>query len=66
MRSLTIDEKITIKGALSRYGVPSLPLASLDMEQAVLLFPLCTGRSIKFFYPHRVFVRAASYPRKRS
>jgi hypothetical protein len=48
MRSLTLDEKISIKGTLSRYGV--LSLVSLDMEQAVWFFSRCTGRSIKFFY----------------
>jgi hypothetical protein len=48
MRPLTLQEKISIKGALSRYGVPSL--VSLDMEQAIWFFHRCTGRSVKFFY----------------
>lgn len=50
MRSLTLDEKISIKGALSRYGVPNSILNNLDMENAVWFFGRCTGRSIKFYY----------------
>jgi hypothetical protein len=48
IRPLTLHEKISIKGALSRYGVPSL--VNLDMAQAVWFFSRCTGRSVKFFY----------------
>lgn len=49
MRPLTLDEKISVKGVLSRYD-GFTDLASLDMEEAVKLFSHCTGRSIKYYY----------------
>jgi hypothetical protein len=50
MRSLTLNEKISIKGVLSRYGVPSSYLVRLCMENAVWFFGQCTGRSITHYH----------------
>ena len=46
MRNLTLQEKITIKGILSRYGVPVDILVRLTMKDAVWFFWRCTGRSV--------------------
>lgn len=47
MRPLTLHEKISIKGILTRY-MEVMP--RLNMEEAVWFFHRCTGRSVKFFY----------------
>ena len=48
MRQLTLNEKISIKGTLSRYGV--LGLANISTEQVLDTFYRCTGRSARDFY----------------
>lgn len=50
MRKLTLDEKISIKGVLSRYGVPYYHLNNLDMQSAVWFFGRCVAGSIAFYY----------------
>jgi hypothetical protein len=47
MRSLTLNEKISIKGKLARKGII---LPKLTMEQAVFLWERCYGISIKYYY----------------
>jgi hypothetical protein len=47
MRDLTLDEKITIKGKLSKKGVI---VPKLTMATAVFLWGACYGFSIAFYY----------------
>lgn len=44
MRTLTLDEKISIKGQLARKGVLPRVLATLNMRVALNLFWICYGR----------------------
>lgn len=50
MRQLTLNEKISIKGTLQRYGVPKKILLNLDMENAVWFWYRCTGNTITKYY----------------
>lgn len=50
MRTLTLNEKISIKGVLASYGTPASILVKLNTSDAVWLFGRCTGRSVSFFY----------------
>jgi hypothetical protein len=50
MRPLTLNEKITLKGILAKFGTPAGILARLLMEDAVYFFGRCTGQSI-IHYP---------------
>lgn len=49
MRNLTLNEKITIKGILDRYGVASENLVNMEMGDACYFFGRCTGTSIKYY-----------------
>lgn len=57
MRELTLDEKISIKGALSRYGSPASILVSLNTEDAIFIFGRCTGRSISDYAKYNPALR---------
>jgi hypothetical protein len=57
MRDLTLQEKITIKGILSRYGVPVDILVRLTMGDAVWFFGRCTGRSVADYSLYTVVKR---------
>ena len=46
MRTLTLDEKITLKGKLARHGVLAAHLAVLDTASAVWFWGRCAGTSI--------------------
>ena len=52
MRELTLNEKISIKGVLSRYGTPSSILVNINTTDAMFIFGRCTGRSIKYYYKY--------------
>ncbi|MBE3144535.1 MAG: hypothetical protein IMZ61_11520 [Planctomycetes bacterium] len=63
IRPLTIDEKISIKGTLSRYGVPSL--VSLDMDQAVwsLVAPAEASSSFTFIPKGAITMARTRHPK---
>lgn len=46
-RNLTLNEKITIKGILARYGVLRQILVRLDIDYAIYLLWACAHISIK-------------------
>jgi hypothetical protein len=48
MKDLTLQEKITIKGILSRYHKVG-PKPRLNMKDAVWFFYILTGRSVAFY-----------------
>lgn len=60
MRELTLDEKISIKGTLNRYMVPSSILVRLNTEEAVWFFGRCTGRSVSNFALYNPALRRES------
>ena len=45
----TLDEKITIKGRLAKFG---LALPAMDMEDALRLYPRCYGTSVSNYPKH--------------
>jgi hypothetical protein len=45
-KALTIDEKITIKGKLARYGVPACTLVRLNLDCAKYMLWKCAHISI--------------------
>ena len=49
MRSLTLDEKISIKGELATKGVLPPMLAALDMKDACRMYYACFGRPAATF-----------------
>lgn len=50
LRRLSLDEKISIKGKLARFGVPAQTLAGIDMKAALFLWNICFRRSIAFWH----------------
>lgn len=50
MRQLTLNEKISIKGVLVRYGLSRESLLRLDMESAIWFWSRCTGTSISKYH----------------
>lgn len=49
MRALTLNEKISIKGDLSRHGVLSRLLVGLNMREAIRLYWACCGKPASEF-----------------
>jgi len=47
MRTLTLDEKITLKERLARQGVLPSILVRLDMRELCFLWPRCFAAPIK-------------------
>lgn len=60
MRSLTLNEKISIKGSLDRYGVPAAYLVRLNTEEAIWFFGRCTGRSLADYALYNPALRRVS------
>jgi hypothetical protein len=50
MRALTLDEKISLKGILARYGVPPGALATLTTATALYYWHKISGKSIAQWY----------------
>lgn len=57
MRNLTLNEKIGIKGVLSKYDIQQPRLARLDMADALFLWGICCGKSISLYYMHRTTIK---------
>lgn len=50
MRILTLDEKITIKGELSKYGVYSSIYVAATMDDLLSIYYLVSGKPLVFAF----------------
>jgi len=50
MRQLTLNEKITIRGLLSRMGVNGIQLLTSDLKELMFTWNRCYRRSITQFH----------------
>lgn len=64
MRTLTLDEKISIKGKLATKGVNALVLAKLDIYQAMHLFWKCFGIPVAMHSDLKKFRKSLDMRRK--
>ncbi len=54
MKSLTLDEKISLKGELSQKILPSV-LINLKTSEAISLYWFCFGVPVSFFNTNKKF-----------
>ena len=50
MRQLSLNEKISIKGKLERFGIPPKTMVALDMGSALFLWNRCHRHSIAYWH----------------